>query len=124
MGKRELRKGRYHRTHVAYYRNMRKSKNGILVIENVPEYEESLVRKELGKEWNLESARFDPRCLGLPTSRARVFMICWRVKEFRWVSPFNLASFLSCLTSPVVMNVGDYFFMQLPKQILSPSAAP
>ena len=92
---------------------MRKSKNGILVIENVPEYEESLVRKELGKEWNLESARFDPRCLGLPTSRARVFMICWRVKEF-----------LSCLTSPVVMNVGDYFFMQLPKQILSPSAAP
>lgn len=103
---------------------MRHSKNSVLVLENVTEYSESLVKKELGPEWNLVSTRIDPRILGLPCSRARVFMICWRVKEVRWAGSFTLNSFVECLRSQVVMNAGSYFFKDLPKTKLTPSAAP
>ena len=124
MGKREKEQGAQHATHVAYFRNMRDSQISLAIVENVTEYSEALVKRELGQGWDLVSVRFDPRCLGLPTSRARVFMICWRVNKLRWVSPFTLGSFIGCLASPVVMNAGDYFFKTLPKSILSTSAAP
>ena len=110
MGKRKEQNGQYHHTHVAYFRNMKNSKNSILLIENVTEYKEDLVKKELGPEWTLVSIRMDPRCLGLPCSRARVFMVCWKVKEVRWTAPFTLYSFVGALCSRVVMNAGHYFW--------------
>ena len=82
MGKRKKQNGQYHHTHVAYFRNMKNSKNSILLIENVTEYKEDLVKKELGPEWTLVSIRMDPRCLGLPCSRARVLWCVGRSRKF------------------------------------------
>lgn len=124
MGKRQGQHGKYHQTHVSYFSNMKASKNSILLIENVTEYEEALVKKELGPAWTLVSTRMDPRCLGLPCSRARVFIVCWKVQEIRWTAPFALSSFVGALCSKVVMNAGDYYWMKsLPQTMLTPSAA-
>ena len=119
MGKRQGQHGKYHQTHVSYFSNMKASKNSILLIENVTEYEEALVKKELGPAWTLVSTRMDPRCLGLPCSRARVFIVRWKVQEIRWTAPFALSSFVGALCSKVVMNAGDYYWM---KSLLTPSA--
>eukprot|EP00435_Cladocopium_sp_Y103_P026039 s1099_g6.t1 len=115
MGNKEKENGAQHHTHVAYYKHVRESEASVAVIENVPEYEEKVVKKELGKGWDLASVRLDPRCFGLACARARVFMLCWRTDKVRWVSPFTLKSFVGVLLSRVVMNAGDYFFMDLPK---------
>lgn len=124
MGRRLQETGPSHEVHVSYYANMRNSKNSVLIIENVTEYKEALVKRELGGQWDLVSIRVDPRLLGLPCSRARVFMICWKREEVRWVCPFTLHSFVECLRSQVTMNAGAYFFKDLPKAKLTPSAAP
>ena len=52
MGNREKEKGIQHQTHVSYYKHVRESNASVAVIENVPEYEEALVKKELGKGWD------------------------------------------------------------------------
>lgn len=124
MGNRLREKGAQHVTHEAYFRNMRMSRASLLIIENVTEYEEALVQRELGAGWKLVSERIDPRIFGLPACRARVYMICWRVSMVRWTAPFTLASFLSCLRSQVVMDISNYFYMNLPKTLLTESAAP
>ena len=122
MGNREKEHGVQHQTHVAYYRHVRESGTSVAVIENVPEYEEKVVKNELGKGWDLTSVRLDPRCFGLGCARARVFMLCWRTDKVRWVSPFTLQSFVGVLLSRAVMKAGDYFFLDLPKVKLSSSA--
>ena len=124
MGNREKEQGAQHGTHKAHYRNLRESKIRLAVVETVPEYEEGVVQKELGPDWKVLSIRMDPRCLGLPTSRARVFMLCWRAKDLRWVAPFTFSSFFEVLVSKVVMDASHYFYKKLPKAILSPSAVP
>lgn len=124
MGRRQQDLGPSFVVHKAFFKNMRNSKNSIVVVENVPEYSEALVQRELGCEWALESVRLDPRVLGLPTSRARVFMLCWKKNEVLWNAPFTLTSFIHCLRSRVVMNAGNYFFLDLPKTKLTPAAAP
>ena len=109
---------------MAYFRNMKEGRYCVLVIENVPEYQEANVKKELGPEWALVSIRMDPRCLGLPCSRARLFIVCWKVKEVQWAAPFTLSSFLETLCSKVAMNAGHYFWMKsLPQIELTKSAA-
>ena len=122
MGNREKENGIQHQTHVAYYKHVRESETSVAVIENVPEYEEKIVKKELGKGWDLTSVRLDPRCFGLACARARVFILCWRTDKVKWVSPFTLKSFVGVLLSRVAMNAGDYFFMDVPKVKLSESA--
>ncbi|CAK9088347.1 unnamed protein product [Durusdinium trenchii] len=82
MGRRLQETGPSHEVHVSYYANMRNSKNSVLIIENVTEYKEALVKRELGGQWDL------------------------------------------CLRSQVTMNAGAYFFKDLPKAKLTPSAAP
>ncbi|CAL1163039.1 unnamed protein product [Cladocopium goreaui] len=123
MGNREKEGGAQHVTHKSYYREIKKSKTKICVVENVPEYTEEVVQKELGGEWMIESARVDPRIFGLPCCRTRVFMICYKWREVRWVAPFTLSSFLGCLRQRVVMTAANYFYKSLPKSILSASAA-
>lgn len=124
MGKREKEDGSQHITHKSYYEVMKKSRNSILVIENVPEYQESLVQRELGGEWKLVSVRVDPRILGLACCRTRVFMVCWKWREVRWVGPCTLDSCLRILSARVTMNISDYFWKSLPKVRLTPSAVP
>ena len=122
MGKRHMELGSSHCTHTSYYKAMKKSDNTVLVIENVAEYKESIVQKELGGDWEIQSVQIDPRLLGLPCCRTRVFMLCWKRDVVRWVAPYTFHSFIACLTSQISMSAVDYFFKSLPKTILSPSA--
>ena len=100
------------------------SSNKILVIENVPEYEERVVRSSLSSCWTLVSVRVDPRVLGFGTARARVFIVAYRSDKLQWVSPFSLASLVGCLSSQVALKAKDYFWMQLPKSVLTRSNDP
>lgn len=121
MGLREKQDGKEHVTHTKYYENMKKSRNQLLIIENVCEYEEQMVQKELGGEWCLKSIRVDPRALGLPCARARVFILAWKKKELRWCAPWTLSSFVEALCSRIGMNTGNYFFKKLPEAKLTRS---
>lgn len=124
MGLRAKERGPSAAVHKAYYSNMDCSSCLILVIENVPEYEERVVRASLSKHWTLVSVRIDPRILGLAAARARVFIIAYRNDKLRWVSPFSLASMVGCLSSRVVLKAKDYFWMNLPPAVLSDANAP
>ena len=47
----------------------RKSRALVLIIENVTEYQEEQVQRELGSQWTLDCMRIDPRVLGMGCSR-------------------------------------------------------
>ena len=53
----------------------------VLVLECVPEYQESLVQKKLGPEWDTKGCTIDPRIFGLPVARARIYLIAWKNKK-------------------------------------------
>ena len=124
MGKRMKERGPHQHLHHAFYDNVKKSRITLLFVENVPEYEEHVVKKSLGSEWEICSVRMDPRCLGLGCSRTRVFMVCWRREKLRWTAPYTLTTFLLCMRSQVKMNASHYFYKKLPKAVLTTSAVP
>lgn len=124
MGRQMKERGPSYQCHKSYFENMKKSKNSIVIIENVCEYSEGLIRRELGAHWDLVSVRMDPRNLGLPCCRSRLFVICWKPKEVRWASPFRLECFVSYLLAQVAMTASDYFYKDLPRAKLTPSAVP
>ena len=122
MGLRKKEHGKSQICHKAYYDNMKASQNWILVIENVPEYEERVVHRALGnKDWKLESVRIDPRVLGFGASRARLYIVAYRQDKLDWVGPWTLTSFVEILRARVKMTAHNYFWMQLPKSKLTPS---
>lgn len=124
MGNREKEKGVHHRTHEAYFQSQREGSNAIAIVENVTEYCEELVRRELGDKWKVSSIKLDPRCFGFPSARARIFLVCWKHEEVQWTGSWSLRDFIMCLRSPVVMSAADYFHKNLPKTRLSRSKVP
>lgn len=126
MGRRAKEMGPSAVVHAAFYKHMRESDTSLLIVENVPEYEERIVRNSLvvsgmASKWELLSVRLDPRILGLGCARARVFIVAYRSDRLRWVAPWTLQDFVGCLSSKVHMTAKDYFWMDLPKAKLSAS---
>ena len=111
-----------YRSHQTYYEYHMKQKTKVMIIENVPEYEVAVVTASLGPEYELQSCRLDPRALGTPTGRARVFIIAWRKDAMTWQGP-SMAEMLEALRKKPVMHLKQYFWMKLPKQELSASMA-
>ena len=70
------------RCHQDYYKKI-KATHDILTIENVPEYSVEIPASELGHDWRLESAVIDPRHLGIPASRARLFVLAWNTRKVK-----------------------------------------
>ena len=64
-------------THSSYYQSMKRISD-IMIIENVPEYRPSIAEEHLGDEWTTESLVVDPRVLGTPASRARLYILAFR----------------------------------------------
>ncbi|CAK9064150.1 unnamed protein product [Durusdinium trenchii] len=62
-------------THSSYYDSM-KQISDIMIIENVPEYSEEIARQHL-VGWSTESVVVDPRVLGVPASRARLYILAF-----------------------------------------------
>lgn len=59
-------------SHQSHYNMVRKEDFDVQILENVPEYSESVVKQHLKPEtWGLVSAVLDPRLFGQKTSRPR-----------------------------------------------------
>lgn len=123
MGSRKKEESPGFRTHQAYYKEVAPS-NDIVVIENVVEYPESIVKRELGPAWEVRSWRIDPRIFGLGTARARVYMIAIRINKLAWIGGFNVQDFFEAISAQVALSASDYFWMDLPPSQLSPSEEP
>lgn len=98
----------------------------IQIIENVPEYEEkgyeqSLACQKLGEDFDGKSFKIDPRVLGLPTARARVYILAWKKAKFSWSPDFSLMEFLDVVTSQVTLDASEYWWMDIPRTKLTPS---
>lgn len=125
MGRREREQGAAFQTHRAYFENTA-PKQDVLIIENVPEYSESLVmthlQKYCGDVFALHSIRLDPRMLGMGAARARVFMVCYNKKVLRWIDErFTLTDLVKCLASKQLLTAEHYFWAKIPPKILTKS---
>ena len=72
MGQRKQTNGKSWKLHKRHYKRLRKSKFGVVLIENVPEYEVELVKSELtedGQHWKFDSCKLDPRIFGVGCAR-------------------------------------------------------
>ena len=115
-------------THEAMYENICPDVD-IQLLENVPEYEEkgykqSLACQKLGEAFDGISFKIDPRVLGLPTARARVYILAWKKAKFSWSPDFSLMEFLDAITSQVTLDASEYWWMDIPRIKLTPSTEP
>lgn len=93
----------------------------VLVVENVPQYCPDLVQNRLGPNWTVQHVVIDPRILGLPASRPRIFMLCYKHKLVSWRKGVTLSKVLGALTSRVVADASMYLWQKLPPVTLSAS---
>ena len=120
MGKREKAKSAVYHTHRAYFKKYRK-KMDLMLVENVTEYGQSHVQKELGDEFAIQSAYVDPRLFGLGVARSRVFLLCWRKTCLRWVAPWSLNEFVSAFVAEPTLTARSYFWQRHPEAQLTPA---
>ena len=118
MGKRLQTADPAYQTHKAHY-SWASSCHDILIVENVCEYDQELVQKELGRGWRIAAAKVDPRILGLGAARARVYMLAWRASKFTWSGEINVQDFFDTLTSKVMLDASSYFWKTSPPTKLS-----
>ena len=59
--------------------------------------------------------------IDVATVRPRVFIVAYRLELVRWVAPWTLSSFVSALKSRPTLTAGDYYYLDLPKDVLSAS---
>ncbi|CAK8990645.1 unnamed protein product [Durusdinium trenchii] len=78
-----------YKCHTAFYRKIAPTSDAML-IENVPEYPESLIKQELGPGYSVRSIVIDPRILGIPAARTRRYAIAWRHSKVKWRPEINL----------------------------------
>ena len=105
-------------THEAFYKEASEDCD-VCIVENVPEYSPDHARKGLGPAWEIQFEKLDPRILGLPAARARIYMICYRTSKVTWRKDVSLELVLGILTSRVISDASMYFWMKLPPSTLS-----
>ena len=120
MGKRLGTKAVEWETHEAFYGNISPEED-LQIVENVPEYGSEHAARKLGPEFDTCSLVVDPRVLGLPASRARIYIIGWKKSKLQWIPGFNLMEFMDVLTSKVAIDVKAYWSLNLPPRTLTTS---
>ncbi len=109
-------------SHRSHYRMVENEEVDVELLENVPEYSESVVKQNLKPStWGMVSAVLDPRLFGQKTSRPRRYFICWRKDRVEWTSPHSMETIISALRTCPVMDPLSYFWKKLPPTILSES---
>ena len=108
------------KTHQSYYEQV-KPLVDVMLIENVPEYKPCVIQKELGPEWQMESAVVDPRVFGVAASRSRLYAICWKTETVTWRADVKMKEVIDLLTSSVVAEAGTFYWKDLPKSKLTES---
>ncbi|CAL1133840.1 unnamed protein product [Cladocopium goreaui] len=120
MGKKLGKKSPAFKCHKKYFQQAKKTAD-VLVVENVPQYQSSTVEEELGEDWRVRYCVIDPRIVGLPAARSRIYLICYNKKVVRWRPDITLESVLGALTSRVITDASMYLWMELPPDTLSTS---
>lgn len=92
-----------------------------MIIENVPEYKEHIIAHELGSEWKIVTAVLDPRALGVPASRSRIYAIAWMSSKVQWRPEVHLETVIEALTSRLVADASIFYWMDAPKSTLTPA---
>lgn len=113
--------------HEKYY-EMAISKGGddgfdILVLENVPEYSEEIVRNKVNKlapgKYDIISEVIDPRHFGQPTARPRRYFLITKRKTVSWAPDADIKAFMKSLQTCPRMDALAYWWMQKPPGLLS-----
>ena len=120
MGKRLQTNAVQFETHEALYENVSPEMD-IQIVENVPEYSEDVVRSRLPADFDMKWMKIDPRILGLPAARARIYYLAWRKSKLQWAKGFSLQEFMDSITSQVKLAASDYWWMDLPRSNLTSS---
>lgn len=121
MGKRRGVNDVAFKTHEAYYDGVRDEFNALL-IENVPNYQISLVQQRLGPKWQTKHAVIDPRNFGIPCARSRLYVLAWRRDSVRWRQDVDLAEALDILSARTVAGAAACFWKNdLPPSSLTPA---
>ena len=120
IGKRHGEDSAAFQTHRAHYASAKKLCN-VMIIENVPEYKAEIIERELGKQWSIKHCIIDPRVLGVPACRTRLYAIAWKHAEVNWRNDLIMEDVIEVLTSRVVGNAGAFFWDDLPKTQLRPA---
>ena len=94
-----------------------------LLIENVPEYQQTVVESSLGDEWAVRSVIFDPRVLGIPAARSRRYLYAMKKSRVQWNEDIKLEDVIDALTSTVVCGAGVFWWDDLPPSALTPAQA-
>ena len=108
-----------HQSHDAYYSNMRRDSNDILLIENVTEYSSQTVAENLGEAYSCFDVKLDPRNFGMRTARARRYVIALKKGSVTWNPRISLLDVLRALRRQPIMNPLEFFFLKLPKTVLT-----
>lgn len=107
--------------HKEYYKKI-KFTHSAMLIENVPEYGEEIILQSLGDEWSVKSLVIDPRVLGIPAARSRLYALAWRHSKVTWRPDVSLESIVEAMTSQVVADASIFHWRDIPQDNLSPAA--
>ena len=107
--------------HQSFYAMTVQEGFAVQVLENVPEYCESLVKQNLPASWSVRSEVVDPRLFGQPASRPRRYLIAYDAELLEWNPEISMKSVLKALRAVPVMDPMKYFWQAVPRAILTPS---
>lgn len=120
MGKKEGVDSIHFLCHEKYYEQA-SIKADVLILENVPQYRPALVASKLGQQWSMQHCIIDPRILGLPCARTRIYLVCYKKNKVTWMSGISLNSVLGALTSRVKADASMYLWKKLKPATLTPA---
>lgn len=125
MGKQLRETDPSYEAHQNHYVMTKSESFDVQIIENVPEYSEEIVRRNLpARTWEVRSVVLDPRLFGQKASRPRRYFICWRRAAVTWDSPLTLEEVIKTLRTCPVMDPLQYFWKKLPAASLSEAQDP
>ncbi|CAJ1387014.1 unnamed protein product [Effrenium voratum] len=118
MGKGEEENDASYTAHRSYYTMLKNQSFDIGILENVPEYQEAVVKANL-PGWSVKSKVIDPRLFGQGASRPRRYFLVWNPKTVEWNTEINMDELLSCLLCHPSLTAESYFWMDKPASKLT-----
>lgn len=118
MGQRRGERDPRFATHSKYYKEYSEPCD-LLLIENVTEYDEAIVKKNLGDMWATQATKIDPRLFGLGVSRARVYILAWKKSSLSWTATWTLNEFVALFAAKPGIGAINYFWQRRSPQTLT-----
>lgn len=124
MGKQRRQADPVFSTHRAFYKEIPRTAD-VMLVENVPEYGTEVARDHLPKHWDFRSVTIDPRHLGVPAGRTRIWILAWDTKRVQWrEGGISIEEVMHILGARAVGKAGDFFWRKLPAAVLTHAQVP